>query len=211
MTSPSSIGRSPEAEAFLVTTLSQEWIIDIAAAERAARDLLIALGADLTSAGLMDTPRRIAAAYAELLSPGPLTFTSFPNTEEHDELVVVSGIPFQSLCMDHLLPFHGVAHVGYVPGERTLGLAKFAHVVAFFAHELQPQERLTIEIADCIEEHIEPKGVGVILEAEHLCMSLHAAEASGTRTVTSALRGIMRDDPRTREEFLSLVPRPLSA
>jgi GTP cyclohydrolase I len=210
MTSTSSIDRSPEADDFHVTTLSQEWFIDIAAAERAARDLLLALGADLNSAGLMDTPRRMAAAYAELLSPEPLTFTSFPNTEEYDELVVVSGIPFQSLRVDHLLPFHGVAHVGYVPGERTFGLAKFAQFVAFFAHELQLQERLTNEIADRIEEHLEPKGVGVILDAEHLCMSLRGAKASGTRTVTSALRGMVRDDPRTREEFLSLMPQPLS-
>jgi GTP cyclohydrolase IA len=179
--------------------------VDLVAAERAARDLLIALGADLSAAGLVETPRRMAAAYAELLTPEPFSLTSFPNEEEYDELVVVRDIPFQSLCMHHLLPFHGVAHVAYLPAERILGLSKLARVVEHFARDLQLQERLTTQVADCLQEELEPKGVGVVLEAEHLCMSLRGVQKAGARTVTSALHGLVRDDPRTREEFLSLT------
>ncbi len=179
--------------------------VDLVAAERAARELLKALGADLSAAGLLETPRRMAAAYAELLTPEPFNLTSFPNEEGYDELVVVRDIPFQSLCMHHLLPFHGVAHVAYLPGERILGLSKLARVVEHFARDLQLQERLTTQVADCLQEQLEPKGVGVVLEAEHLCMSLRGVQTAGARTVTSALHGLVRDDPRTREEFLSLT------
>ncbi|HVW16760.1 MAG TPA: GTP cyclohydrolase I FolE [Solirubrobacteraceae bacterium] len=179
--------------------------IDHAAAERAAADLLLALGADLGAHGLRDTPRRMAAAFAELLTPEPFTMTTFPNDEGYDELVVVREIPFQSLCMHHMLPFHGVAHVAYLPGERILGLSKLARVVERFARSLQLQERLTTQIAGWLQEHLRPKGVGVVLEAEHLCMSLRGVQAQGARTVTSALRGLVRDDPRTREEFLALA------
>jgi GTP cyclohydrolase I len=142
-----------------------------------------------------------------MLTPEPFSFTSFPNEEGYDELVLVRDIPFQSLCMHHLLPFHGVAHVGYLPAERIVGLSKLARVVEFFARNLQLQERLTTEIAECLQARLEPKGVGVVLEAEHLCMSLRGHEVNGARTVTSALEGIVRDDPRTREEFLSLTLR----
>jgi GTP cyclohydrolase I len=179
--------------------------MDLVAAERAARDLLSALGADLGAAGLLETPRRMAAAYAELLTPAPFNLTSFPNQEGYDELVVVRDIPFQSLCMHHLLPFHGVAHVAYLPAERILGLSKLARIVEHFARDLQLQERLTTQVADCLQEQLEPKGVGVVLEAEHLCMSLRGVQKAGARTVTSALHGLVRDDPRTREEFLSLT------
>ncbi|MGZ4350415.1 MAG: GTP cyclohydrolase I, partial [Solirubrobacteraceae bacterium] len=113
--------------------------------------------------------------------------------------------PFQSLCMHHLLPFHGVAHVAYLPAERIIGLSKLARVVEHFARDLQLQERLTKQVAGCIEEELAPKGVGVVLEAEHLCMSLRGVQKAGARTVTSALHGLVRDDPRTREEFLSLT------
>ncbi len=179
--------------------------MDLVAAERAARDLLVALGADLSSAGLRETPGRMAAAYAELLTPEPLRLTSFPNEEGYDELVVVRDIPFQSLCMHHLLPFHGVAHVAYLPAGRILGLSKLARVVEHFARDLQLQERLTTQVADCLQGQLDPKGVGVVLEAEHLCMSLRGVQKAGARTVTSALHGLVRDDPRTREEFLSLT------
>ncbi|MGZ4167784.1 MAG: GTP cyclohydrolase I FolE [Solirubrobacteraceae bacterium] len=179
--------------------------VDLAAAERAARDLLAALGADLDAPGLRETPRRVAAAYAELLTPEPFTLTTFPNDEAYDELVVVRDIPFQSLCMHHLLPFHGVAHVAYLPAERIIGLSKLARVVEHFARDLQLQERLTKQVAGCIEGELAPKGVGVVLEAEHLCMSLRGVQKAGARTVTSALHGLVRDDPRTREEFLSLT------
>ena len=179
--------------------------VDRAAAERAAADLLVALGADLQGPGLRDTPRRVAAAYAELLTPEPFNLTTFPNDEGYDELVVVREIPFQSLCMHHLLPFKGIAHVGYLPDARILGLSKLARVVELFSRDLQLQERLTTQIASWLQEQLEPKGVGVVLEAEHLCMSLRGVQKQGAKTVTSALHGIVRDDPRTREEFLSLT------
>jgi GTP cyclohydrolase IA len=179
--------------------------VDRAGAERAAAELLAALGADLQAEGLRDTPRRMAAAYAELLTPQPFNLTTFPNDEGYDELIVVRDIPFQSLCMHHLLPFHGVAHVAYLPAERILGLSKLARVVELFARDLQLQERLTTQIAAWLQEHLEPKGVGVVLEAEHLCMSLRGVQKPGAKTVTSALHGLVRDDPRTRGEFLTLT------
>lgn len=179
--------------------------IDYAGVQRAARELLEALGADLESEGLRETPRRMADAYSEMLTPEPFNLTTFPNDEGYDELVVVRDIPFQSLCMHHVLPFHGVVHVGYLPGERILGLSKLARVVELFAHDLQLQERLTTQVADWLQEHLEPKGVGVVVEAEHLCMSLRGVQKPGTRTLTSALHGLVRADHRTREEFLSLA------
>jgi GTP cyclohydrolase I len=179
--------------------------IDVAAAERAAAALLVALGADLQQEGLRETPRRMAAAYAELLTPEPFDLTTFPNEEGYDELVLVRDIPFQSLCMHHLLPFHGVAHVAYLPNERILGLSKLARVVEHFSRDLQLQERLTTQVAAWLQEQLQPKGVGVVLEAEHLCMSLRGVQKPGAVTITSALHGLVRDDPRTREEFLSLT------
>jgi GTP cyclohydrolase I len=181
--------------------------IDLAAAEGAARDLLVALGAELDSEHLRGTPRRVAKAYAELLTPRPFNATTFPNDEGYDELVIVGEIPFQSLCAHHLLPFEGKAHVAYLPGERLVGLSKLARVVEMYARSLQLQERLTTQVADWLEEHLEPRGVGVVLEAEHLCMSLRGVQTAGSNTVTSALRGVVRDDPRTRQEFLSLIGR----
>jgi GTP cyclohydrolase I len=179
--------------------------IDRCAVEHAARDLLAALGADLADESLRDTPRRMAAAYAELLTPQPFEPTTFPNDEGYDELVVARSIPFHSLCEHHLLPFFGVAHVGYLPGERILGLSKLARVVDQFARDLQVQERLTKQIANWLEEHLQPKGVGVVLEAEHLCMSLRGVQKTGARTLTSALHGLVRSDQRTRQEFLELT------
>jgi GTP cyclohydrolase I len=179
--------------------------IDLDGAQRAVRDLLVALGRDGGDHGLRETPRRVAAAFAELLSPEPFTLTTFPNDGGYDELVVVRDIPFHSLCMHHLLPFHGVAHVAYLPGERIVGLSKLARVVELHARDLQLQERLTMQVATFLQEHLEPKGVGVVIEAEHLCMSLRGVQKAGTRTTTSALLGLLRDDPRTRQEFLSLV------
>jgi GTP cyclohydrolase I len=179
--------------------------VDVPAAERAVADLLAALGHDVTSEHTKDTPRRVAAAYAELLSPRPFSLTTFPNDEGYDELVLARDIRFHSLCQHHLLPFTGVAHVGYLPGSRILGLSKLARVVELFARGLQVQERLTKQIAGWLEEHLEPKGVGVVLEAEHLCMSLRGVQAAGARTVTSAVHGLLRDDPRSRAEFFALA------
>ena len=119
--------------------------------------------------------------------------------------MVVREIPVHSLCMHHLLPFHGVAHVAYLPGERIVGLSQLARVVELFARDLQLQERLTMQIANCVQEHLRPKGVGVVIEAEHLCMSLRGVRAGGSRTTTSALLGLVREDARTRAEFLSLT------
>ncbi|MEA2429961.1 MAG: cyclohydrolase [Thermoleophilaceae bacterium] len=181
--------------------------LDLAAIERAARDLLEALGADLDDESLSETPRRMAAAYAELLTPEPFHATTFPNDGAYDELVLVRDIPFHSLCEHHLLPFVGVAHVGYIPADRIVGLSKLARVVDHFARSLQVQERLTTQVADWFERELSPKGVGVVLEAEHMCMSLRGAAKPGTRTVTSALHGLVRDDPRTRQEFLALTGR----
>jgi GTP cyclohydrolase IA len=181
--------------------------IDHAAARRASADLLRALGADPDAPGLADTPRRMAEAYAELLTPVPFEPTTFPNTDGYDELVVAGSIPFHSLCEHHLLPFHGVAHVGYLPGDRIIGLSKLARVVELFARDLQVQERMTQQIADWLDERLEPRGVGVVLEAEHLCMSLRGVQKQGSRTVTSALHGLVREDSRTRQEFLDLAMR----
>ncbi len=178
---------------------------DRAAAELAAAQLLTALGADLESDGLRETPRRMVDAYVELLTPQPFRATTFANEESYDELVLVRAIPFHTLCMHHVLPFHGVAHIGYLPGERIIGLSKLARVVEMFARDLQVQERLTVQIANWIQECLEPKGVGVVLEAEHLCMSLRGVQKFGATTVTSALHGQVRDDPRTRQEFLALT------
>jgi GTP cyclohydrolase IA len=181
--------------------------VDPVAAERAAADLLVALGADLGDESLSGTPRRIARLYAELLTPAAFNPTTFPNDGGYDELVVARGIPFHSLCEHHLLPFVGVAHIGYLPGGRILGLSKLARVVDYFARSLQVQERLTTSIAGWLQQELEPKGVGVVLEAEHLCMSLRGVQKQGATTVTSALHGLVRDDARTRQEFLALTGR----
>ena len=172
----------------------------------AARALLRALGADVDAEAFAETPRRVADAYAELLTPRPFRATTFPN-EGYDELIVAQAIPFHSLCMHHLLPFHGVAHVGYLPGERLIGLSKLGRVVELFSRDLQIQERLTTQIAGWLQRELEPKGVGVVLEAEHLCMSLRGVQKRGAKTVTSALHGLVRDDSRTRQEFLALTTR----
>jgi len=181
--------------------------VDRARARSAARELLLALGADVDSKGLLETPRRVADAYAELLTPRPFRATTFPNDDGYDELIIARSIPFHSLCMHHLLPFHGFAHVGYLPGERILGLSKLGRVVEYFSRDLQIQERLTTQVADWLEDELQPKGVAVVLEAEHMCMSLRGVQKLGAKTVTSAMRGILREDPRTRDEFLSLTAR----
>jgi GTP cyclohydrolase I len=179
--------------------------LELRAAEEAVADLLRALGQDPTSAHLADTPRRVAATYAELLTPREFSLTTFPNEEGYDGLVLARDIPVHSLCQHHLLPFTGVAHVGYLPGERILGLSKLARVVEMFARRLQVQERLTQQVADWLAQHLEPKGVGVVVEAEHLCMSLRGVQARGCRTVTSALHGLVREDGRSRAEFFALA------
>lgn len=179
--------------------------IDLGRAERAVAELLSALGQDTSDAHTRDTPRRVAAAYAEMLTPRSFNLTTFPNDEGYDELVLARDIPFHSLCQHHMLPFTGIAHVGYLPGERILGLSKLARVVELFARGLQVQERLTKQVADWLQDQLAPKGVGVVMEADHLCMSLRGVQAAGSRTVTSALHGLLRSDYRSRAEFFSLT------
>ncbi len=178
---------------------------DLAAAEAAANAFLTALGIDMNRKVLAETPARMARAYAELLTPREFDLTTFDNDEGYEQLVLLQGIPFRSLCEHHALPFIGTADVGYLPGKRIIGLSKLARVVELFAHRAQVQERMTKQVADWLAEHLLPKGVGVVLRAEHLCMTLRGAQVSGTTTVTSALHGLLLHDARARQEFVALT------
>ena len=179
--------------------------IDLAAAEQAAGQFLAALGVELDSEGLRGTPGRMARAYAELFTPRPFNLTTFPNDEGYDELVLARAIPVRSVCEHHLLPFTGIAHVGYLPGRRILGLSKLARIVEHFARRPQVQERLTKQVADWLYTHLRPQGAGVVIVAEHTCMTLRGVQAAGSRTVTSTLLGTLREDPRSRQEFFALT------
>jgi GTP cyclohydrolase IA len=181
--------------------------IDVAAAQQGAAVMLAALGMDLSDPSLADTPARMTRAYVDLLTPREFTPTTFPNDEGYDELVLARQIPFTSVCEHHLLPFSGTAAVGYLPGKRILGLSKLARVVELFARRPQVQERMTKQIATWLDEQLQPRGVGIVLEASHSCMTLRGVQARGSTTVTSAMLGRLRDDPRTRSEFLALVSR----
>jgi GTP cyclohydrolase IA len=174
-------------------------------AERAAAALLTALGMDLDDENVAETPRRMAHALIEMTSGPPFELTTFPNDQGYDELVLVRDIAVRSLCEHHMLPFVGVAHIGYLPDDRILGLSKFARMVELHARRPQTQERLTKSVADHLREELEPRGVGVVIEAEHTCMSLRGARSPGARTTTSALFGRLRDDPSSRAEFLALT------
>lgn len=178
---------------------------DLERAADAVTELLDALGLDPDDPGLVGTPRRVADMYAELLAPVALRPTTFPNDAGYDELVLVRDIPVVSLCEHHLVPFRGVAHVGYLPGTSIIGLSKLARLVEAFARRPQVQERLTTQVADWLRDHLAPRGVGVVLEAEHLCMTIRGVRATGSRTVTSTLYGRLRDDTATRTEFLALT------
>lgn len=179
--------------------------IDLDAAAAAVTDLMRALGMDPEDPSLAKTPQRVARAYAELLSAREFGLTTFPNDEGYDELVVARDIPFTSICEHHLLPFVGTASVGYLPGSRILGLSKLARVVELFARRPQVQERMTKQVATWLDQHLRPRGVGVVIRAEHTCMTLRGVQARGASTVTSALLGTLRDDPRSRTEFLGLA------
>jgi GTP cyclohydrolase IA len=180
---------------------------DVQAAEHAAAALVEALGVDLTDPSLAATPGRMVRAYVELLTPPEVSLTTFPNDAGYDELVLACDIPFTSICEHHLLAFTGTATVGYLPGARLLGLSKLARVVDLHARRPQIQERMTKQIADWLDERLEPRGVGVVVRAEHSCMTLRGARARGSSTVTSALLGLVRTDERTRNEFLTLSER----
>lgn len=179
--------------------------VDLVAAARAVGQFLKALGLSTHSETMADTPLRMARAYADLLSPTAFDLTTFPNDESYDELVLARAIPMQSVCEHHMLPFVGVAHVGYLPGERILGLSKLVRVVDLFARRPQVQERLTKQIADWLQDHLQPAGVGVVIEAEHMCMNLRGVRAAGSSTITSTLLGALREDSRSRAEFLALT------
>jgi GTP cyclohydrolase I len=186
--------------------------IDEARAAAAIRELLIAVGEDPDRPGLADTPARVARAYAETFAglrqdPGDILSTTFD--ENHDELVLVKDIPMYSTCEHHLVPFHGRAHIGYIPGEdgRVTGLSKLARLVEVYARRPQVQERMTGQIADALADVLKPRGVLVVIEAEHLCMAMRGVRKPGATTVTSAVRGIFRDNPATRSEAMSLVMR----
>jgi GTP cyclohydrolase I len=176
---------------------------DLAGAASAARMFLDALGISCDSPGMRDSPQRMARAYAEIFTAQPFDMTTFPNDAGYDDLVVVKGIPVRSVCEHHLLPFLGHATVGYRPADRILGLSKFARVVELFARRPQVQERLTQQIASWLDVQLSPKGVGVVIEAEHTCMTVRGVEATGSLTTTSALSGVLRDDPRSRAEFFA--------
>ena len=183
--------------------------VDLAAAEVAAAAFLTALGISLDSESMAASPGRMARAWSEMLTPRSFELTTFPNDEGYDQLVVARSLPVQSVCEHHLLPFTGVAHVGYLPGDRILGLSKLARVVELFSRRPQVQERLTQQVARWLQDTLAPRGVGVVIEADHQCMSLRGVRAPGASTVTSALLGCLRDDARSRAEFLSVaMPAP---
>ena len=191
-----------------VDTGAEGRAVDTDAAERAAADFLAALGIELEAGERQETPARMARAYAELFAAEPFRLTTFPNDERYDELVVARAIPFRTVCEHHMLLFSGVAHVGYLPGERIAGLSKLARLVDHFAARPQTQERLTMQVARCLEANLRPRGTGVVLEAEHTCMTQRGIRALGAKTVTSALLGTLRADPRSRAEFFALAGVP---
>jgi GTP cyclohydrolase IA len=199
-------GRAEEGAAVLLRPAG----VDRERAAAAVRELLIAVGEDPDRPGLQDTPGRVARAYAETfgglhLDPIEVLATTFE--EDHDELVLVKDIPMYSTCEHHLVPFHGVAHIGYIPGEdgRVTGLSKLARLVEVYARRPQVQERMTSQIADALADVLKPRGVLVVIEAEHLCMAMRGVRKPGATTVTSAVRGIFRDNAPTRSEAMSLI------
>jgi len=177
--------------------------------EKAVKEILYAIGEDPDREGLVETPKRVANMYEEIFSgleKDPKQFIKMFNEENNDEMVVVREIPLYSMCEHHLLPFVGEAHIVYIPGGgKVIGLSKLARIVDNFARRPQLQERLTAQIADFLSENLNAKGVAVIVEAEHLCMTMRGARAAGAVTRTSALRGIIRSDARTRAEALALI------
>jgi GTP cyclohydrolase I len=181
---------------------------DTARLRKAVREIIQAVGEDPNREGLIETPRRVADMYAEVFSglrqdPADVLRVGFE--EGHQELVLVKDIPFYSMCEHHFLPFHGVAHVGYIPNGRVVGLSKLARALEILARRPQLQERLTSQLADVIMSTLEPAGVAVVVNAEHLCLSMRGIRKPGSETVTSAMRGIFRREAATRAEFMSLI------
>ncbi len=190
-------GREPNIESF-----------DLARIRKAVREIIAAVGEDPNREGLRETPRRVADMYAEVFSgllqdPADVLRVGFE--EGHQEMVLVKDIPFYSMCEHHFLPFHGVAHVGYIPNGRVVGLSKLARALEILARRPQLQERLTSQLADVIMSTLEPAGVGVVVEADHLCMQARGIRKPGSKTVTSAMRGAFRRGVATRAEFMALI------
>ena len=177
--------------------------------QNAVREILIAVGEDPDREGLLETPKRVANMYEEIfagLTEDPKQHIKLFNEQSNDEMVIVKDIPFYSMCEHHLLPFFGKAHIGYIPSDnKIIGLSKLARIVDNFAKKPQVQERLTSDIADFLNDNLQPKGVAVIMEAEHMCMTMRGARAAGSKTQTSALRGIMRTDAKTRADVLAVL------
>jgi GTP cyclohydrolase I len=191
-----------------LAAVSHPGTIDQARIQAAVHELIAAVGEDVSREGLRETPRRIAEMYAEIfagLYSDPARLLDVKFEEGHDEMVILKDIPFYSMCEHHFLPFHGLAHVGYIPDSNVVGISKIARVVEQFAKRPQVQERLTCQIADCILESLQPDGVAVVVEAEHLCMTMRGVKKPGSRMVTSAMRGHFKKRDVTRSEFLALV------
>jgi GTP cyclohydrolase I len=193
----------------VIAELEIDSSIDLPRIERAVREILIAVGEDPDREGLRETPRRVAKSYAEVFAglhqdPAELLATTFDI--DHEEMVLVKDIPFYSTCEHHLVPFHGTAHIGYIPSHegKVTGLSKLARLVEVFARRPQVQERLTTQIVDALMEHLEPKGAIVVVECEHMCMSMRGVRKPGAKTVTSAVRGQLRETA-TRAEAMSLI------
>lgn len=184
-------------------------IMDKQRIENAVREILLAIGEDPDREGLMETPKRVANMYAEIFSgleDDPKRHLKIFNEADNDEMVIVRDIPMYSMCEHHLLPFVGKAHIAYIPENgKVIGLSKLARIVDSFSKKPQLQERLTSQIADFLEENLKPKGIAVVVEAEHLCMTMRGARAAGAKTQTSALRGSMRKDAKTRAEAMALL------
>jgi GTP cyclohydrolase I len=187
-----------------------EQAVDLARIEKAVREILIAVGEDPDRDGLVKTPARVARAYAELFAglrvdPAQVLRTTFE--ANHSELVLVRDIDVMSLCEHHLLPFRGLAHIGYIPGPsgRITGLSKLARLVEVFARRPQVQERLTTQIAELLTERLQPRGVVVVLECEHMCMAMRGIQKSGAKTITSAVRGLLQEDSKSRAEAMALI------
>ena len=191
----------------------QQSPVDVARIQRAVTEMLLAIGEDPQREGLARTPERVAKLYEEVfcgLARDPAEVLQVSFDENHQEMVILKNVAFYSMCEHHLLPFHGTAHVGYIPSGRVVGISKIARLVEMFARRPQLQERLTSQVADALMEHVKPVGVGVVIQAEHLCMTMRGIEKPGSTVVTSANRGIFLSRRETRAEFLSLIGQPVT-
>ena len=190
------------AQEILTTPVDKERI------QRAVREIIAAVGEDAGREGLQETPRRIADMYEEIfagLRTDPYQFLGVTFDEAYSEMVVLKDIPFYSMCEHHFAPFHGVAHVAYIPKGRVVGLSKLARVVEAYARRPQVQERLTAQIADTIMAGLDPKGAAVVIQAEHTCLTMRGIKKPGAKMVTSAVRGLFKDHPPTRAEFQAIL------